>query len=141
MGVSIIMTVKKSKEKQSMKDRLQTQFENSKSFVETEGKRILNQLGADLAQEDRSLNAVLGRIRAKNPSLRKFVNNLDTATYDLRTKMNWDAHMISAYARLQVEKKIETVVKPKVEEYLQQFETRAEEFKTKAQEITARFNK
>ena len=111
-----------------MKDKqdktIKTTLQNSWKQVETEGKRILNSLGADLGNTDNSLGAVFTRIRAHNPNLKSFVTNFDTATYDARTKINWDAHMISAYAKVQFDKALTDVVKPKLETYKSTIESK-----------------
>ena len=128
--------VAKTKEDHSLKSRLQSGWDQ----VELEGKKILNDMGADLVNEDKSPGAVISRIRQKNPNLKKFVINLDSATYDVRVKMNWDAHMLSAYALWQLDKKLSDVVKPKIDTCLNTVESKTHELVEKAQELTNRFS-
>jgi hypothetical protein len=121
---------------QSFKARLQKSWDQ----VELEGKRILNSMGADLVNEDKSLGAVFSRIREHNPSLKKFAINLDSATYDVREKINWDAHMMSAYAKWQFDKALADVVKPRLDNCLSNVESKTNELVEKAQELTSRFS-
>ena len=121
---------------ESIKAKLQSGWNQ----VELEGKRMLNSMGADLVNEDKSMSAVLSRIRQQNPNFKRFVTNLDSATYDVRVKMNWDAHMLSAYALWQLDKTMTDVVKPKIDTYMTTVESKTNELVEKAQELTNRFS-
>ena len=121
---------------ESIKAKLQSGWNQ----VELEGKRMLNSMGADLVNEDKSMGAVLSRIRQQNPNFKRFVTNLDSATYDVRVKMNWDAHMLSAYALWQLDKTMTDVVKPKIDTYMTTVESKTNELVEKAQELTNRFS-
>ncbi|OZG73810.1 hypothetical protein BTA51_08360 [Hahella sp. CCB-MM4] len=96
------------------KGRLQAQLSSSWARLECEGKKLLNSMGADLNNEDKSLTAILTRLRQKNPTLRQLTLNLDTSTYDLRERANWNLHMMSAYARMQAEKTYSREIKPRL---------------------------
>ena len=126
----------RGKQATTFKDKLQTSW-NQVGF---EGRKILNTLGADLVNEDKSLSAVMSRIRDKNPSLKKFVINLDSATYDVRVKINWDAHMLSAYAWWQLDKALTDVVRPKIDTYRTTVEAKTNELVEKAHGLTDRFS-
>jgi len=119
---------------------LKAKIQSGWDQVESESKRILNALGADLVNEDKSVSAVLSRIRQHNPDLKSFVINLDSATYDVRVKMNWDAHMLSAYAMWQMDKALTDVVKPKIEACISNAEAKKGELMDKAQELTTKFS-
>ncbi|AZZ91510.1 hypothetical protein EUZ85_12510 [Hahella sp. KA22] len=108
----------------TLKDQLQRQLQSGLSTVEQEGKKVLNQLGADLDNEDKSLKAVVTRIRAKNNTLKDFARNIDAATYDVRGRIRWNATMMSAYAKMQAEKAMDKEVKPRLETYKHNLESR-----------------
>ncbi|WP_020408451.1 hypothetical protein [Hahella ganghwensis] len=94
--------------------KFQSQISSGISLLETEGRKFLNNLGADLDNEDRSLTAIITRLRQKNPTLKQFTLNLDTSTYDLREKASWNLHMMSAYARIQAEKAYQRDLRPRI---------------------------
>lgn len=108
----------------AMGEKVRKQLAARLKKAEAEGRKVLNGLGADLSAEDHSLSAVVARIRANNPDLRRLAYNLDAATYDLRGRLNWDLTMMSAYARLKAEEAYQREVKPRVEQAVAEAETR-----------------
>ncbi len=123
------------------KTRIQAQFSSGLLVLETEGKKLLNELGADLANKDRSLKAIVARMRKKSPSLKQFAINLDASTYDLRAKANWNVHMMSAYAKLQAERAYIKEFKPKVNSLLETVNSKLKQVAEKADQLKARLDK
>lgn len=115
-----------------IRSRVQSALQAQWAKAETEGRRVLNQLGAELDAEDNSLNAVVQRIRAKNPDIRTFGRNLDVATYDLRGSLNWNANMMAAYARLKAGERLEADVLPRLQKAREDLEGRVKALVAKA---------
>ena len=111
----------------TIKDGLQSQLNKGLLSAELEGKKVLKQLGADLDTTDLKVAEVVAAIRENNPSLKDFALNVDAATYDFRYRLNWNARMMSAYAKMQAGKTIEKEIKPKLEGYYQQAESALKE--------------
>ena len=111
-----------SEQMNAFTDRLGKRVKARWGKAETEGRKVLDQLGAQLDADDRSLRAVVSRLRSKNPTLKVFARNLDVATYDLRGRLNWDLSMMSAYAKLQAEKAYSKDIKPRIDQYASQLE-------------------
>lgn len=116
----------------AIKERVARQFQVQWNKAEAQGRKVLNELGADLNAEDKSLSSVVARIRAKNPTLKVLATNLDVATYDLRGRLTWDLNMMSAYAKMRAEQTFERDIKPRITEYLGQVEDKIKAMKNKA---------
>ena len=121
--------------------RLQAQLSASLAKLEAESKKVLDNLGADLGNEDKSLKAIVARLRLKNPSLKKLATNLDVSTYDLRARANWNLHMMTAYAKFQAEKAYAKDIKPRVLLLVENVETQLKLAADKADSLKARFKK
>lgn len=100
-------------------------------------KHILAELGVNLS-EAKSLGDVVSQIRAKNPTLKNLVLNLDAATYDARKRFAWNAYMTSAYARTRAEEAYEQNVRPRLTEYAETAETQVKDLLGKASALTRR---
>ncbi|RMF17079.1 MAG: hypothetical protein D6758_06940 [Gammaproteobacteria bacterium] len=114
------------------------QLNKVRDLVETEGKRVLKQLGADLDQS-RNLADVVAQLREKNPDLKTLSYNLDAATYDLRNRLVWNTRMMAAYSRLQAEKALDTKVKPQIQAYTEQLESQLKTLREKAESVAEKF--
>ncbi len=120
-----------SEQMNALTERLSKRVKARWSKAEKEGRKVLDQLGAQLDAEDHSLKAVVSRLRSKNPTLRVLARNLDVATYDLRGRINWDLTMMSAYAKLQAEKAYRRDIKPRIDHYTEQLEDSLKTLKEK----------
>ena len=123
---------------QQIKAKFQTQVTNQLDRASVEGKKILAQLGVDTNEKELSVIRALTQLRENNSSLREFLNKLDTATYDTRKKLSWDAHSMSAYARLKAEETYLLEVKPKLMEYRTTAESQIKALKAKAEAVKSR---
>lgn len=131
-------TLKQSAEQLAqLRDRVQTALQSQFDRVEAEGRRVLNQLGAELDAEDHSLAAVVKRLREKNPSLKVLGRNLDIATYDLRGRLNWNASMMAAYARMKAGERFESEVLPRLQKAREDLEVRVRQLLEKSGNETA----
>jgi hypothetical protein len=116
----------------AMKDRVARRVRARLNRAETEGKKVLNQLGAELDSKDPALSAVVARIRARNPNLKTFAKNLDVATYDLRGRLTWDLAMMSAYAKMKAEQAYAKDIKPRLSQVIAQLEDKLKTLKEKS---------
>ncbi|WP_369601837.1 hypothetical protein AAIA72_02275 [Hahella sp. SMD15-11] len=114
------------------------QLNKVRDLVETEGKRVLKQLGADLDNAP-TLADVVAQLREKNPDLKTLSYNLDAATYDLRERLKWNARMMAAYSQLQAEKAFEEKVKPQLQAYTEQLENQLRALREKAETVADKF--
>ena len=105
------------KQIQSVSDKVQSQLKPQLDKATKEGIKVLSQLGSDVTEE-KTVAEVIAEIREHNPTLKRLVLNLDSATYDARKQFSWNATMMSAYAKLQAEIRFNKEVKPTIEEYL-----------------------
>lgn len=124
----------------AIKERVAKHIQAQWGKAEAQGRKVLNELGAELDAEDHSLSAVVARIRAKNPTLKVLAGNLDLATYDLRGRLNWDLSMMSAYAKMRAEQTLERDIKPRMNEYLSQVEEKIKAIKGKSATAPAEAN-
>ena len=101
---------------------LNDQFE--KAGVEV--RKILKDLGVNVESDAPiTLKDALVDIKQNTGSVRELVNNIDIATYDIRNRFSWNAHMLSALAELKAIKAVEQAVetaKPKLNAYKEQVE-------------------
>jgi uncharacterized protein YyaL (SSP411 family) len=101
---------------------LNEQFE--KAGVEV--RKILKDLGVTVETDAPiTLKNALVEIKQNNNSVRELITNIDIATYDVRNRVSWNAHMLSALAELKAIKAVEQAVetaKPKVAAYKEQVE-------------------
>ncbi|MGB1062368.1 MAG: hypothetical protein ACPGZU_19660, partial [Ketobacter sp.] len=81
-------------------EKLQAELGKGLEVAKLEGQRILKELGVE-ADDKIELNELLAELRKANPTVRDFLRNLNVATYDNRFRFNWNATMISAYAKQQ----------------------------------------
>ncbi len=114
------------------------QLNKVRDLVETEGKRVLKQLGADLDNAP-TLADVVAQLREKNPDLKTLSYNLDAATYDLRERLKWNTRMMAAYSQLQAEKAFEEKVKPQLQAYTEQLENQLRALREKAETVADKF--
>lgn len=117
-----------------LKQKLQTQVNTQWSKASDEIRRVLNELGADVSEEQKVAD-IVNQIREHNPSFRQLMLNLDAATYDVRQKARWDAHMISAYLWQKVETSYQQDLKPLVGNYREVAESRLQSLVAQAQEL------
>lgn len=118
--------------------KLQGQLNKSLESAKVEGQRILKELGVEVKPGKIDVNALLIELRKANPSIKAFIRNLDVATYDNRFRLNWNATMISAYAKQQAEKTYATEVKPMLLEVKASMEEQLKEVQSKTQEFAAK---
>ncbi len=79
-------------------------------------------------------------LRKANPTVRDFLRNLNVATYDNRFRMNWNATMISAYAKQQAEKTYIKDLKPRIDEVRDTVSTQLREVQSKTQELRSKLS-
>jgi gas vesicle protein len=101
---------------------LNEQFE--KAGVEV--RKILKDLGVSVEGDSPiTLKEALAEIKQNNASIRELVTNIDIATYDVRNRFSWNAHMLSALAELKALQAVEQAVenaKPKLSACKEQVE-------------------
>lgn len=120
-------------------EKLQVQVNKQLDKAKAEGLRILRELGAQVEDgESVSLNNVVKDIRENNEGVRDFVRKLNVATYDNRFELNWNANMMSAYAKLQANKTYAKNVEPRLIEVRDSVEAQIKEFSEKAKELRTR---
>ncbi|MAR93006.1 MAG: hypothetical protein CML06_19335 [Pseudomonadales bacterium] len=119
-------------------DRLQAELSKGLDVARTEGQRMLKDLGVDTRQEPVNLQELVVELRKANPTLREFLRNLSVATYDARFRLNWNATMMSAYARQQAEKAYNRDLKPRLHEVRETVESQLREVQHKTQELRSR---
>ncbi|TVP55273.1 MAG: hypothetical protein EA349_09670 [Halomonadaceae bacterium] len=117
-----------------LKQKLQTQVNNQWSKANDEIRRILTELGADVSDTS-NLGDIVSQIREQNPSFRQLMLKLDAATYDVRQKARWDAHMMSAYVWQKAETSYQRDLKPLVSNYREIAETRLQALISQAQNL------
>ncbi|MFE8071488.1 hypothetical protein QQM79_10545 [Marinobacteraceae bacterium S3BR75-40.1] len=123
----------------NVKGELQEALNQQFTRASGELKAILKELGVDLNQV-KSLGDVVTQLRAKNPTLKNLMLNLDAATYDTRKRLSWNAYMTSAYARTRAEEAYEQNLRPRITEYADTAETQVRELIEKATALTKRDN-
>lgn len=120
-------------------EKLQEQVNKQLGKAKAEGLRILRELGADVEDGEKiSLNDLVADLRENNDSIRDFVRKLDVATYDNRFDLNWNANMMSAYAKLQANKTYAKNVEPRLIEVRDGLESQLKEISEKAKEFRTR---
>lgn len=133
----------------SIKNTISTQLEQAKNTQEKlqtivnvqfekageEVRKILKDMGANVvAGEPVNVSTALTEIKNNAGSIREFVNNIDIATYDIRNRFSWNAHMLSAFAELKAVKAVEQAIeeaKPKINAYRDQVETTVAPYREK----------
>lgn len=122
------------KQIQTVGEKVQSQLKPQIDKAALEGKKVLSQLGSSTA-EDKTVAEVIAEIREHNPTLKRLILNLDSATYDTRKQLTWNATMMSAYAKLQAENKFNEDVKPLINEYLTSVDSKFKALVEKATEL------
>jgi len=125
------------KQVQAISEKVQSQLKPQLDKATKEGKKVLSQLGATKTEE-KSVSEIIAEIREQNPTLKRLILSLDSATYDARKQLTWNASMMSAYAKFQAEIKFEKDVKPAVEGYLSTAESQFKTLLEKANELKAK---
>lgn len=120
-------------------EKLQVELGKGLEVAKVEGQRILKELGVSHAEKI-DLNELVAELRKANPSIRTFLRNLDVATYDNRFRLNWNATMISAYAKQQAEKAYAKDVKPRLAEVRDTVASQLREVQAKTQELRAKIS-
>ena len=91
-----------------------------------EVRKILKDMGANVnADAPLNIKDAIIEIKQNTSSVRQLVTNIDIATYDVRNRFSWNAHMLSALADLKAVKAVEQAVestKPKIAAYKGQVE-------------------
>ena len=103
----------------TIKERVAKQFQVQWNKAEAQGRKVLNELGADLMQKTNPCHLSVCPHSCQNPTLKVLATNLDVATYDLRGRLTWDLNMMSAYAKMRAEQTFERDIKPRITEYLE----------------------
>lgn len=119
------------------KTRLEKQFRPRVSDLSRALRKLVSELGADMS-EPRPLSDIVADIRRSNPTLRDFNRRLDLATYDLRKKLWWDAHMMTAYATDRAERTYRVEIKPRLDQARSHADARARRAMTFIRELTER---
>lgn len=135
-----------------IQDNIKTQLENLQNAskkvqseltvqvkkAEEGGLRVLGEIAGGEINKGTPLSEVVAKIRANNPSLKKFLLNLDAATYDTRKQLAWNTNMMAAYAKFQAEQSIERDIKPTLDTYLAEAENKLKSVAEKANEMKAK---
>ncbi|UZE94763.1 hypothetical protein [Alkalimarinus alittae] len=122
------------KQIQTVSEKVQSQLKPQLDKATKEGKKVLSQLGSN-AIEEKTVAEVIAEIREHNPTLKRLILNLDSATYDTRKQLSWNATMMSAYAKLQAESKFNNDVKPVISDYLTSVDGKIKSLLEKANEL------
>lgn len=118
------------------REKLQDQVNKQLSKTKTEAVRILRELGAEVEDGEKlDFNSIVSKLRENNKSVGEFVRKLNVATYDNRFDLNWNANMMSAYAKLQANKTYAKNVEPKLIEVRDSLEAQLKELSEKAKEL------
>lgn len=118
------------------REKLQDQVNKQLSKAKAEAVRILRELGAEVEEGEKlDFNSIVAKLRENNKSVGEFVRKLNVATYDNRFELNWNANMMSAYAKLQANKTYAKSVEPKLIEVRDSLEAQLKELGEKAKEI------
>ncbi|WP_250657878.1 hypothetical protein [Alkalimarinus coralli] len=125
------------KQIQSVSEKVQSQLKPQLDKATKEGKKVLSQLGST-DTDNKSAAEIIAEIREHNPTLKRLILNLDTATYDARKQLSWNAAMMGSYAKLQAENKFNTDVKPAIDSYLSTVDSKVKELLEKANELKAK---
>ena len=125
------------KQAQAISEKVQSQLKPQFDKAAKEGKKVLSQLGATKTEE-KSISEIIAEIREQNPTLKRLILSLDSATYDARKQLSWNASMMSAYAKFQAEIKFDKNVKPAVESYIATAENQFKTLLDKANELKAK---
>jgi len=120
-------------------EKLQVELGKGLGIAKVEGQRILKEFGVDTT-EQLDMKDVLADLRKANPSVRQFLRNLDVATYDARFRLNWNATMISAYAKQQAGKTYSADVKPRLDEFRDIVSQQLHEIQVKTKQLTAKIS-
>ena len=119
-------------------EKLQAELSKGLEVAKLEGQRILHEMGVDTSAEKIDLQELVEELRQANPTVRDFLRNLNVATYDNRFRLNWNATMISAYAKQQAEKTYAKDVKPKLAEVRDTVTAQLREVQAKTQELRSK---
>ncbi len=118
------------------REKLQDQVNKQLGKAKAEAVRILRELGADVEDGEKlDFNKIVSKLRENNQSVSEFVRKLNVATYDNRFELNWNANMMSAYAKLQANKTYSKNVEPKLIEVRDSLEAQLKELSEKAKEL------
>ena len=120
-------------------DKIQAELNKGLDVAKSEGQRILKELGVDTEGQKMELNELVAELRKANPTFREFFRNLNVATYDNRFRFNWNATMISAYAKQQAEKAYLKDLKPRLLEVKENLSEQLHDVQLKAQELKSKF--
>jgi hypothetical protein len=119
-------------------EKLQVELNKSMEVAKAEGQRILKELGVDTSADKIDLNELVVELRKANPTVRDFLRNLNVATYDNRFRFNWNATMMSAYAKHQAEKAYQEDIKPLITEVRASVAGQLREVQEKGQELRSK---
>lgn len=111
------------KQVNALRERVETRLKPRLDRAGDELRKMLKQMGADVEQSH-SLAEIVAQVRAKNPSFRQLMINLDAATYDTRMQVSWNAHMLSAFAFNKAEQTYAEDLKPLLNSYWSAAESR-----------------
>ncbi|MCP5161814.1 MAG: hypothetical protein H7A00_09125 [Hahellaceae bacterium] len=121
----------------TLRNKVEAQVKPQLDKVSAEAKKVLSQLGANL-DEQKSVKEIVSAIRSHNPTFKSFWLKLDAATYDARKRFEWNATMMSAYAKFKAEVNFEKKVKPMLESYKDAAENQVKGLVAKANELKAK---
>ncbi len=125
------------KQVQSVGEKIHSKLKPQLDKATKEGKKVLSQLGSDTTEE-KTVAGVIAEIREHNPTLKRLILNLDSATYDTRKQLSWNAAMMSAYAKLQAEIKFNKDLKPAIDGYLSTVDEKLKSLLEKANEFKSK---
>ena len=74
------------KQVQAISEKVQSQLKPQLDKAAKEGKKVLSQLGATKTEE-KSISEIIAEIREQNPTLKRLILSLDSATYDARKQL------------------------------------------------------
>ncbi len=123
---------------QKVSGQVQSTIEKQLDKASEEGYRVLSDVAGEKVDSGVRLADIFAKIKANNPSFRRLMLNVDSATYDTRKTMEWNVAMMAAYAKMQAEKAVEKEIAPKLKVYVDQLEEKTRQAAEKAHEMKSR---
>jgi hypothetical protein len=123
---------------QNTGSKVKTELRTQLQKAETEGKKLLEKVTGSKIEEGTTLSEIVQKARAQNPTFKRLLLNVDTATYDAREQLKWNANMMAAYAKMQAGKSIETEIKPAVKACISSAEAKFSTLIAKASQLSER---
>ncbi|PIE42969.1 MAG: hypothetical protein CSA50_07555 [Gammaproteobacteria bacterium] len=119
-------------------EQIQSTIEEQLDKASEEGYKVLSGVAGEKVDSGVKLADIFAKIKANNPSFKRLLLNVDSATYDTRKSVEWNMAMMAAYAKVQAEKAVEKEIAPKLKVYADQLEEKTKQVADKANEMKSR---